>query len=387
MERATLDSSSEAVEVEWSAGGVDRFPYIWLRDNCQCAECFQADLNKRLVLTSELDLDVAPVRAGVQDRGSSLYVTWPDGHRSQYDWQWLRDRCFSPRARADREQRWRRKKQLWGAELFTNLPTADFPALLTDDRALYDFLLLLDTIGLVLVQNVPRQVGQFQELANRVAFPKMTFLGAEQMLKVKPIHGNFLLSTAPLGLHTDLAYYNYLPGVQMMHCIKQTESEGGASELVDAFYAAYQLKQENPDAFKLLTTVKVNFHRIGKAEPKHHMMERHHIISVSDKGEVQKVVCGKHSRDSVLDVSVDQVKPFYRAMRAFDTILNHPKNCISYKMKEGDMLAFDNLRIVHDRTAFSMAGGERHLQVGYVDWDETYSRMRVLQAELGIQEE
>ncbi|CAH1259077.1 Hypp2145 [Branchiostoma lanceolatum] len=66
MERATLDSSSEAVEVEWSAGGVDRFPYIWLRDNCQCSECFQADLNKRLVLTSELDLDVSPVRAGVQ---------------------------------------------------------------------------------------------------------------------------------------------------------------------------------------------------------------------------------------------------------------------------------------------------------------------------------
>ncbi|XP_019624414.1 PREDICTED: gamma-butyrobetaine dioxygenase-like [Branchiostoma belcheri] len=363
MERAKLDRSSETVEVEWSAGGVDWFPYVWLRDNCQCSECFQVDLNKRLVLTSRLDLDVAPDHANVQDRGSTLHVTWPDGHRSQYDWQWLRDRCFSPQARADRETRWRRKKQLWGAELFTNLPTADFPALLSDDRALYDFLFLLDTIGLVLVQNVPRQPGQFLQLANRVAFPKMTFLGS--------------CPEVPLFIAQQ---------VQMMHCIKQTESEGGASELVDAFNAAYQLKQENPDAFKLLTTVKVNFHRIGKAEPKHHMKERHHIISISDKGEVQKVVCGKHSRDSVLDVPLDQVKPFYRAMRAFDDILAHPRNCIRYKMKEGDILAFDNLRVLHDRTAFSLSGGERHLQVGYVDWDETYSRMRVLQAELGIQE-
>ncbi|XP_078576344.1 gamma-butyrobetaine dioxygenase-like [Branchiostoma floridae x Branchiostoma japonicum] len=94
MERAKLDSSSETVEVEWSAGGVDRFPYIWLRDNCQCSECFQSDLNKRLVLTSELDLDVAPAHAAARDRGNSLHVTWPDGHQSRYDWQWLRDRCF-----------------------------------------------------------------------------------------------------------------------------------------------------------------------------------------------------------------------------------------------------------------------------------------------------
>ena len=58
---------------------------------------------------------------------------------------------------------------------------------------------------------------------------------------------------------------------------------------------------------------------------------------MSDQGEVQKVVCGKHSRDSVLDLPVDQVKPFYRAMQAFDTILSHPRNCIRYKMKEGEL--------------------------------------------------
>ncbi|KAI8507039.1 Gamma-butyrobetaine dioxygenase, partial [Branchiostoma belcheri] len=37
MERVSLNEAghSRVVEVEWSDGGVSRFPYVWLRDNCQ----------------------------------------------------------------------------------------------------------------------------------------------------------------------------------------------------------------------------------------------------------------------------------------------------------------------------------------------------------------
>ncbi|XP_066278726.1 gamma-butyrobetaine dioxygenase-like [Branchiostoma lanceolatum] len=388
VEKATAVDTEEVLKVEWSTGGVSKYPYVWLRDNCQCPKCFAAEHNNRRIMTSDIDLDVAPVTTEVSDKdgGSSLYVTWPDGHRSQYDWQWLRDRCFSPQARADREKQWKNKKQLWGADIAANLPTFDFPALLTDDRALYDFLYGLDTVGLVLVQNVPRHLGQVEKLANRVSFLKQNVYGAEIVVKSKPddVRTSEADSTRHLEIHNDEPYYSYAPGVQLLHYIEQTKGEGGTSLLVDSFNAAYQLKEEDPEAFWLLTTFKVHFiHK--KAKHKAHIRNICQIISLDDQGEVQRVNYMMIARDSIMDVPLDQVKPFHRALKAFNALLYHPENCLHLKMRAGEMYAVDNGRTLHGRTAFNPADGVRHLRGGYLDWDGVYSRMRVLKEDLGIQ--
>lgn len=45
------------------------------------------------------------------------------------------------------------------------------------------------------------------------------------------------------------------------------------------------------------------------------------------------------------------------------------------------MVTFDNLRVLHGRTAFGEnLKGERHVQGAYVDWDEARSKIRVLKA-------
>lgn len=47
------------------------------------------------------------------------------------------------------------------------------------------------------------------------------------------------------------------------------------------------------------------------------------------------------------------------------------------------MVTFDNLRVLHGRTAFGeKIEGERHVQGAYLDWDEVRSRIRVLRAAL-----
>ncbi|KAI8507040.1 Gamma-butyrobetaine dioxygenase, partial [Branchiostoma belcheri] len=395
------------------------FPYVWLRDNCQCQQCFNPDSHARLLLMADLDVRISPVRAEVQAAGSLLTVDWPDGHQSQYDWPWLKARCFSTPALEKRAGDWQRKKRagdwqrkvsiqgsnlhsgtgeasgqgdwqrktrLWGAELADDLPTADFPALLTDDRALYDFLFLLDSVGLVLVQNVPCEVGQLERLANRVAFLKLTNYGKEFVVMSKPNPSNVAYTSVKLGLHTDLPYYNYTPGVQMLQCIEQCKGEGGDNHLVDGFNVAYQLKEENPEAFKLLTTVKVNFQNKGTDFHRFFLRERRTIISLDDQGKVKSVNFNDPARDSILDLPEDQVQPLYDAMKAYNTIMYLPKNCVRHKMTAGEMLAFNNTRTLHGRLAFSQTGGSRHLQGGYLDWDEIYSRMRVLKTDLGIQD-
>ena len=49
------------------------------------------------------------------------------------------------------------------------------------------------------------------------------------------------------------------------------------------------------------------------------------------------------------------------------------------------MLCVDNIRVLHGRVGFQMTEDcERHLEGGYIDWDEMQSRLRVLSNELGL---
>lgn len=50
---------------------------------------------------------------------------------------------------------------------------------------------------------------------------------------------------------------------------------------------------------------------------------------------------------------------------------------------QGQMISFNNLRVLHGRTGFGTdLKGERHVQGAYLDWDEIRSRIRVLEASL-----
>ena len=51
--------------------------------------------------------------------------------------------------------------------------------------------------------------------------------------------------------------------VQFLHCIKQTECEGGENQFSDSFYAADILKKQYPEYYNLLCTAPINFIDIG----------------------------------------------------------------------------------------------------------------------------
>lgn len=82
-------------------------------------------------------------------------------------------------------------------------------------------------------------------------------------MKAKEGTSNVAYLSAPLQLHTDLPYYEYKPGVNLLHCLVQSESSGGANQISDGFYVANLMRKEFPEDYRILTTTLVNWNDIG----------------------------------------------------------------------------------------------------------------------------
>ena len=51
--------------------------------------------------------------------------------------------------------------------------------------------------------------------------------------------------------------------IQMLHCIANSEVEGGENQFVDGLHVAEQIRRENLETFQLLTTQRVDFRVVG----------------------------------------------------------------------------------------------------------------------------
>ena len=86
-----------------------------------------------------------------------------------------------------------------------------------------------------------------------------------------------------------------------------------------------------------------------------------------------------HHRDSVLNaVSPEQVQQYYAACKLFDRLLNDESNVVWNKSEPGEILCFDNRRVLHGRSGFELTSGESRKLIGtYLRWDEIRSMARV----------
>ena len=64
--------------------------YIWLRENCQCSQCYNGDYFQTWVHPHRLPADIRPDSA--QIFGDELRVVWPGGHVSDYHLESLKER-------------------------------------------------------------------------------------------------------------------------------------------------------------------------------------------------------------------------------------------------------------------------------------------------------
>src|SRR5438445_2701159 len=82
------------MDLELTAGGRRlRFPAVWLRDNCPCAECKDPGSEQKLKDITDIPNDVGVAISA--DAGESVVVTFaPDQHRAVFSRSWLAEHAL-----------------------------------------------------------------------------------------------------------------------------------------------------------------------------------------------------------------------------------------------------------------------------------------------------
>ena len=176
--------------------------------------------------------------------------------------------------------------------------------------------------------------------------------------------------------HTDEGYWQYPSGIIFIACDNQSADGEGWSVLVDGFQVAQLLREEDPDAFEILSTVTMHFHRVHPKEMDLRALGR--VLCLDSDGDLVGVRYPARNT-APLDIPEDLVEPMYRALWKFSAGINDPANVLRFRMEHGDCMVFDNHRVFHGREAFT---GERRLLLTSVNRQDFHSTVRLLATKL-----
>ena len=366
MNIADVTRGERGFTITWDDQSVAEFPFIWLRDNDP--DDLHPSTRERVFDLTSVSLDINPESHELGD--TALSVRWPDkDHASTYGVDWL----YRHRPGHVRHDPAAIEKKLWDAELQEDIPRCSVPACIDHPETLIQALLMLKRYGIVIfcdLEDSPEASHQFAEL---VGFERQTNFGVMFEVISLPQPHNLAYTSIALPLHTDLPNQELIPGYQFLHAYKNSAS-GGESVFADGFQICAHLQEEAPEDFRLLTTVPVpfRFH-----DDDNDIRRRRPLISQHEDGSFDYFVFNAHIAD-LPDMESGLLYEFYRAYKALMHRIREPKYAIRHRLRPGEMVAFDNSRVLHGRDAFDPNSGERHYRGYYLERNEVDSRIRVL---------
>ncbi|MDX2422095.1 MAG: TauD/TfdA family dioxygenase [Amphritea sp.] len=362
-----------SLTITWDDDHKSEFHYLWLRDNCHCSKCIAQLTREQMFEICDVPLDIKPAEAYISDE-HRLVITWDhQAHISHFHPGWLRSHCYSEASLQAKQ--WQPK--IWDkARIQAELPKHQAKEVLEDDPSLLNWLRELRDYGLTLVEQVSTEPNSLVNVANRISFIRETNFGTIFNVQAKADANSAAYTDLRLPLHTDLPTRELQPGLQFLHCLVN-DAEGGESILIDGFKIAQHMKEHYPDDFHSLSTFPMSFYNKDKLTD---YRFRGTAIVTDSNNEVVEVRLANFLRGPI-DVPAHQTVPLYQAYRRFIALTRDPQFQFFYRLNAGDLIVFDNRRVLHARNAFNLEKGHRHLQGCYVDRDELLSRIRVLERE------
>ena len=367
-----------ALLIDWNDGHQSRFHPIWLRHQCECELCGTPMNAVRALRLHHIPEDISIAKLNIDDQ--EIKIGWSkDGHRSTYRARWLRDHCYSESERRARKH----QPILWDKSIAQNPPVFDFNQAESDSAVRLAMLEAVCDYGFCKIENLPGNMEQSQRLIDLVGTQRQTHFGTYTLSKKSSIN-NVGDITHELPPHCDETYRTSTIGITVFQVMRPS-SDGGHSTLMDGFEAARRLRDQCPEDFHLLTRRPVFTQRY---DPDHAEGElprwyqcRLPMIQVDADGDVSGVRINER-QISPLELPTSQIDACYKAIRRLMAIVYDPELLISFALKSGEGLLFDNQRVLHGRTAFEVEQPGRSVLTSSVDLEEFYSNLRVLSSQL-----
>ena len=366
-------SAPERLHIEWVDGTSSDYASLWLRDNLR--EDRDPHSGQRLIDIADLPAD--PRIRSVAAHDGAITVEWETESRpASFDLQWLLAHASN---RPGRRPEFSPKHWLEGARLNAarDFARATFVEMGSDPPLRAGWLLRLVQDGIAFLRGVPATDTGILEAASQVGRVSETNYGLVYDVRSVPQPENLAYSDLGLGLHTDNPYREPVPGFQVLHALVASP-DGGESLFADGFAIAEHMRTAFPDDFVVLTRTPVPFlYRSKDAE----LYAERPLIQLSCSGEVSAVHYNNRSI-APLRLAARDVGPFYSAYRRLAGLLRDPRFHLQLHLGDGDIVAFDNQRILHGRTAFSSAKYPRHLRGCYLTRDSVFSEAALAQREI-----
>jgi gamma-butyrobetaine dioxygenase len=360
---------------------------VWLRDNCRCSSCYHAVAEERILESAAIDLDIQAASIDLNTKAETVEVEWAteDSHASSYTFAFLAKYARKPTVSSKYEE------TLWSvADMERNLPTLPrlpFSRVMESEEGVLEWLELLNKYGFTVLGDVPHGRKRVEQVGRRISVIRNSFWGESSWdVKDQPDPTSLSLTGGALFPHTDLCFSDSQPGVQFLHCLEFSADklEGGESTIVDGYFVAEKIRREDPAAFRTLTTVDVAH---VFSSDKHFFRFDGPVISLHPDGRVREmrynqaliapleaVVASGEETGKALEAA----RELYRALRVFATETRSLDNLLHWRLRQGELLVFNNRRMLHGRSGYNAVNTRRHLEGCYLDYEEFTGRLKKL---------
>ncbi len=351
--------------VRWEDGRELHCYSMWLAENTYGIEprSRESKLDPR-----NLPAPGSLIKAVRTDAGA-LAVAWASGESVEVHPGWLRhvaEQAHTPEARLPPITRWDRST-------FTEPPTFDGASVLRDESVFRAWLNALCELGIARLRDAPTTEAFMEEVGRRIGPIRGSNFGAvfDVVTKVDP--DSTANTSLPLPQHTDLPTRETPPGFQFLHCITNTVP-GGESRMTDGLAVIDELERAHPEHFTALRTLQWTF--ANRSPDDDHRWTGPIIDQPDPDGPL--TIRGFHPVRAFPAMAAADVPRAYAALRCYAGIAHDDRFQITYRLEPGDLVGFDNRRVLHGRNEFDDGAGHRHLRGCYLDQDDVYSRLRVL---------
>ncbi len=336
---------------------------LWLRERARLNSIHDKNTDQRLYDPSELKTNLKINKASISN--GNLNINFNDGIKFDYK---IKDLFYELNNNLPYE-----KPILWNSKLKLK-PLENYRKHMFDTINMYNLLQNFYKFGFVIIKNTPTDENFLVKFANSIGTVRPTNFGTTFNVRSEKNYNDLAYTAHHIAAHTDNPYRKPVPCIQLLHCL-YNEVKGGFSTVVDGFAVADYLKKKHKDLFNTLTSTKVRYKFVDKDV----ILENWGEIIELDENEKPKQIRHSPRLDYVPILDKKKLEKFYKARRLFSKLCSSKKFELKFKLKNGDIIMFDNHRTLHGRTSFDPNEGKRFLKGCYIDHDSTEGKLRHLE--------